>query len=106
MMPVMDGWQFVAELDRRGKRKAPLLILSADRAVQGHASKLRADAYLAKPSDLDDLLGKSQQLTGGAHGPPTPRSGLAHSPQPPDAPPPPARPPSRAPPATAPPPPP
>ncbi len=68
MMPVMDGWQFVAELDRRGKRKAPLLILSADRAVQGHASKLRADAYLAKPFDLDQLLGKVQQLTGGPNG--------------------------------------
>ncbi len=61
MMPVMDGWQFVAELDRQGKRKAPLLILSADR-------KLRADAYLAKPFDLDQLLGKVQQLTGGPNG--------------------------------------
>ena len=68
MMPVMDGWQFVAELDGRGWRKAPLLILSADRAVQGHASKLRADAFLAKPFDLDELLGKVQQLTGGPNG--------------------------------------
>src|SRR3954469_20651296 len=43
MMPVMDGWQFVAELDSRGWRnKAPLLILSADRAVQGHAARLHA----------------------------------------------------------------
>jgi CheY-like chemotaxis protein len=68
MMPVMDGWQFVAELDRRGNREAPLLILSADRAVQGHATKLRADAFLAKPFDLDELLGKVQQLTGGPDG--------------------------------------
>src|ERR1700682_2263175 len=42
MMPVMDGWQFVAELDARGWRRSPLLILSADRAVQGAAIKLRA----------------------------------------------------------------
>ncbi len=68
MMPVMDGWQFVAELEARGWRKAPLLILSADRAVQGHASRLGADAFLAKPFDLDDLLGKVQQLTGGPDG--------------------------------------
>src|SRR3954466_6587899 len=40
MMPVMDGWQFVAELESRGQRVAPLLILSADRSVQGHANKL------------------------------------------------------------------
>jgi CheY-like chemotaxis protein len=68
MMPVMDGWQFCAELDARGGRKAPLLILSADRAVQGHATRLGADAYLAKPFDLDDLLGKVHQLTGGPNG--------------------------------------
>src|SRR5436190_7893479 len=68
MMPVMDGWQFVAELERRGWRKSPLLILSADRAVQGHASRLHADAFLAKPFDLDDLLGKVAQLTGGPGG--------------------------------------
>src|SRR5438128_9647261 len=39
MMPVMDGWQFVGELDSRGWRNAPLLVLSADRAVHGHANK-------------------------------------------------------------------
>jgi two-component system chemotaxis response regulator CheY len=68
MMPVMDGWQFVAELEKRGLRKSPLLILSADRAVQGHATKLRAEAHLAKPFDLDELLGKVQLLTGGPGG--------------------------------------
>src|SRR5436305_11600042 len=68
MMPVMDGWQFVAELERRGLRNSPLFILSADRSVQGHAMKLRADAYLAKPFDLDELLGKVHQLTGGPNG--------------------------------------
>lgn len=68
MMPVMDGWQFVAEIDKRGMRGSPLLILSADRAVQGHAAKLRADAFLAKPFDLDELLVKVSQLTGGPNG--------------------------------------
>ncbi len=68
MMPVMDGWQFVAEIEKRGIRAAPLLILSADRAVQGHAAKLRADSFLAKPFDLDELLVKVSQLTGGPNG--------------------------------------
>ena len=66
MMPVMDGWQFVAELENRGRRDVPLLILSADRAVQGHAAQLGANGHLAKPFDLDELLGKVQQLMGGA----------------------------------------
>ena len=69
MMPVMDGWEFVTELDNRGlRRKAPLLVLSADRAVQRHAGKLNADAFLAKPFDLDELLGKVAELTGGPNG--------------------------------------
>jgi two-component system chemotaxis response regulator CheY len=63
MMPVMDGWQFVQELEQRGRRDVPLLILSADRSVQGHAQQLRANGHLAKPFDLDELLGKVQQLT-------------------------------------------
>ncbi len=63
MMPVMDGWQFVAELEHRGRRDVPLLILSADRSVQGHARQLRASGHLAKPFDLEELLGKVQQLT-------------------------------------------
>jgi two-component system, chemotaxis family, chemotaxis protein CheY len=66
MMPVMDGWQFVAELEHRGRRDVPLLILSADRSVQGHAEQLRANGHLAKPFDLDELLGKVQQLSTGA----------------------------------------
>jgi CheY-like chemotaxis protein len=64
MMPVMDGWQFVHELETRGRRDVALLILSADRAVQGHAQKLKANGHLAKPFDLDELLGKVAQLSG------------------------------------------
>jgi two-component system chemotaxis response regulator CheY len=68
MMPVMDGWQFVSEIESRGWRRMPLLILSADRAVQQHSVKLRAEAYLAKPFDLDELLGKVSSLIGGPSG--------------------------------------
>src|SRR5258708_32006875 len=62
-----NGQEALTQLER-DKPACILLILSADRAVQGHASKLRADAYLAKPFDLDQLLGKVQQLTGGPNG--------------------------------------
>jgi CheY-like chemotaxis protein len=68
MMPVMDGWQFVSELEARGARRMPILVLSADRAVQQHSIKLRAEGYLAKPFDLEDLLGKVSQLISGAGG--------------------------------------
>jgi two-component system, chemotaxis family, chemotaxis protein CheY len=65
MMPVMDGWQLVAEMDARGLRDAALVILSADRAVQGQAGSLRASGHLAKPFDLDELLDMIQKLTRG-----------------------------------------
>src|SRR5207237_1468818 len=51
MLPVMDGWQFVAELDRRGQRAGPLLILSADLSVQRPAHRLTARQPHAKPCD-------------------------------------------------------
>jgi DNA-binding response OmpR family regulator len=63
MMPVMDGWQFAAELRARGLH-TPLLILSADNAVERHAGALEARAHLAKPFDLDELLTKVRQLVG------------------------------------------
>jgi DNA-binding response OmpR family regulator len=63
MMPVMDGWQFAQELRKLGHR-TPLLVLSADQAVERHAGALEAAAHLAKPFDLDELLGKVRQLVG------------------------------------------
>src|SRR5258707_6689552 len=67
MMPVMDGWQFVAELDRRGERKGPLLILSAHPAVPGDAGELRGGADLAETLQLHPLLGEMRHTTTGPH---------------------------------------
>ena len=78
MMPVMDGWQFVAALDAKGKRDMPLLILSADRSVQGHAQKLKANGHLAKPFDLEDLLVKVAELVGRKNGGPVGRPAHTH----------------------------
>ena len=65
MMPVMDGWQFAAELKSRGL-STPLLILSADNAVERHAGALQAQAWHGKPFDLDELLSKVRALVGPA----------------------------------------
>src|SRR5918912_3194653 len=42
MMPVMDGWQFVRELEKTGRRGTPMIVLSADRRVAQHAHELKA----------------------------------------------------------------
>ena len=57
MMPVMDGWQF---RDVQAKDAAlggiPVIVLSADAAVQTKASSLGVAGHLKKPVQLEALL--------------------------------------------------
>lgn len=65
VMPRMDGFAFVEELERRGLRSMqPILALTADARVEEKAARLRADAYVAKPFDMDELLAKVALLIG------------------------------------------
>ena len=56
MMPVMDGWEFRRRLFDHGAAQTPVIVVSADRDVSRKAATIRADGYLAKPFDLDDLI--------------------------------------------------
>ena len=57
MMPVMDGWQFCAELQRDPLlSKIPVVVVSAHGNVMEEASKVSASAYLKKPFLLKELL--------------------------------------------------
>jgi CheY-like chemotaxis protein len=68
LMPVMDGWQFLAEIKNDPKLsqlRIPVIIVTA---LNG---KVDADAIIRKPIDLErllqtigGLLGKSSQLSG------------------------------------------
>ena len=54
MMPVMDGWQFCAALERNSSaREVPLIVISALSDLPG---RIPADAHLAKPVDIDRML--------------------------------------------------
>jgi CheY-like chemotaxis protein len=57
MMPVMSGWQFVAE-QRADSRLAniPIVVVSADGNLQQKATSLKADGYLRKPIEIDAVL--------------------------------------------------
>lgn len=63
MMPVMDAFEF---RDRQRQQEAALsarvLVLSAARDVGGAAERLDADAYLAKPFRLDEMLSTVDRL--------------------------------------------
>jgi CheY-like chemotaxis protein len=55
MMPVMDGWEFLAQWRTRpAERRAPVLVVSAV-GNQRAALEAGAQAYLSKPFDLETL---------------------------------------------------
>ena len=55
-MPVMDGADFAAAYRARGGALAPIVLLTAATNAEQRASEIDADAYLAKPFDLDQLI--------------------------------------------------
>jgi two-component system chemotaxis response regulator CheY len=54
-MPVLDGWGFAAALRGRGVR-VPIAVMTAAHDARRWADEVAADACLAKPFDLDDVL--------------------------------------------------
>jgi CheY-like chemotaxis protein len=60
-MPVMDGWVFARELRARGL-EIPILVMTAARDARRWAEEISANAYVAKPFELDDLLSAITRL--------------------------------------------
>jgi CheY-like chemotaxis protein len=56
-MPVMNGWEFrKQQLDDPALASLPVVIVSADRGTEMHATSLGAAGSLMKPIDFDRLL--------------------------------------------------
>jgi DNA-binding response OmpR family regulator len=55
-MPTMDGWAFAAAYRARTDRPAPLVCMTAAADVARRGAEIAAEAALAKPFDLDDLV--------------------------------------------------
>jgi two-component system, chemotaxis family, chemotaxis protein CheY len=63
MMPRMDGFEFIAELERRNLRRGiAILVLTAGRQAQEKAAQLGVEAGIAKPFDVAVLLGEIARL--------------------------------------------
>jgi len=60
-MPLMDGWGFARELKTRGV-KLPILVMTAAGSARAWAAEINADAYVAKPFDLADLVAAVERL--------------------------------------------
>ncbi|HEX5949571.1 MAG TPA: response regulator [Actinomycetota bacterium] len=60
MMPVMDGWSVLEELRTLPAEERPRVVVVSARASvrdRDKAVELGADAFVAKPFNVDDLLG-------------------------------------------------
>ena len=59
MMPVMDGWAFLEELQTLPAGERPRVIVVSARSSlrdRAKAAELGADAFVAKPFNVDDLM--------------------------------------------------
>ena len=59
MMPVMDGWAFLEELREIPEHERPrVIVVSAGSSLRdrARAAELGADAFVAKPFNVDELL--------------------------------------------------
>ncbi len=65
MMPVMDGWSVLEELQELPEGERPRVIVVSARSSlrdRAKAAELGADAFIAKPFNVDDLLGVVHDL--------------------------------------------
>ncbi len=54
-MPVLDGWGFAAEMNRR-QLVIPIIVMTAARDAARWAAEIAASASLSKPFGFDDLI--------------------------------------------------
>jgi CheY-like chemotaxis protein len=60
-MPVLDGWGVARELGRR-ELAIPTVVMTAAQDARRWAQEIGADAYLAKPFEIQDLMATLERL--------------------------------------------
>ncbi len=55
-MPRMNGWEFVRAFRDRHDHHAPIIVLTAAEDARQRAADARAEGYLGKPFNLDELI--------------------------------------------------
>lgn len=54
-MPIMDGWEFASEMQRR-QIDVPILVMTAASNARAWAREIAAQGYVPKPFDIDELV--------------------------------------------------
>jgi DNA-binding response OmpR family regulator len=64
MMPVMDGWALLDEIGTRGGARPRVIVVSARTAQDDRlrAARYGVEGFVAKPFDMDELLGMIKTL--------------------------------------------
>jgi len=65
MMPIMDGWTVLENLKALPEDERPRVVVVSARSSlrdRAKAAELGADAFIAKPFNVDDLLGVLHEL--------------------------------------------
>ena len=59
MMPVMDGWALLDELEASGGHRPRVIVVSARTAQDDRlrAARYGVEGFVPKPFDMDELLG-------------------------------------------------
>ena len=65
-MPGMNGWDFAREFRARYGRPCPIVVVTAAEDARLRAEEIGADAWLAKPFDIDDVLAIADRYLGPA----------------------------------------
>jgi CheY-like chemotaxis protein len=63
-MPRMDGWKFAAAFRERFGDACPIVVVTAAEDARGRAEEVGAAGFLAKPFELDDVLGEVERHLG------------------------------------------
>lgn len=67
MMPGMDGWELIRYIKDIRRSRSPVLVLTAKTGEKDKmigVDILKADAYMTKPFDPDELIKKIRELAG------------------------------------------
>jgi CheY-like chemotaxis protein len=65
MMPAMDGFELVAEMERRGLRPSvPILVVSGSAAAVRRLGEIAPEGFLSKPWDLTEFLAEIARFAG------------------------------------------
>jgi CheY-like chemotaxis protein len=63
-MPRMDGWRFAAAFRERFGNACPIVVVTAAEDARARAEEVGAAGFLAKPFELDDVLGEVERHVG------------------------------------------